>query len=227
MAYVENDILESFIAEALELLESIKKNVILLKGHSEDKELLASTLRDIHTLKGNSRMLGFNNIEKLGEKGKGTSFILTFPVSLATLQSLFIFSNKEKFFIPSQHIADILYRKKSEYIKLQSQLYMRLGEQLIPIYSLSSLFKDQKEIRTVDADTILIADYMEQRIGIIVSSVQSYVSLVVKPLPNAFRNFSILQGIVFDEHYDIVPILYVPDIITKFKSLRGYDIKKY
>ena len=68
---------------------------------------------------------------------------------------------------------------------------------------------------------------MEQRIGIIVEQVQQYLSLVVKPLPKAFRNFSILQGIVFDEHYDIVPILHVPDILKMFKSLRGYDIKKY
>ena len=68
---------------------------------------------------------------------------------------------------------------------------------------------------------------MEQRIGIVVEQVQQFVSLVVKPLPAAFKNFSILQGIVFDEHYDIVPILHVPDILKKFKSLRGYDIKKY
>lgn len=195
---------------------STKENITEMSGRGVGLDVVWTNMEKV---KGKVRVES--------EKGKGTSFILTFPVSLATLQGLFIFSNKEKFFIPSQHIADILYRKKSEYIKLQSQLYMRLGEQLIPIYSLSSLFKDQKEIRTGDSDTILIADYMEQRIGIIVSSVQSYVSLVVKPLPNAFRNFSILQGIVFDEHYDIVPILYVPDIITKFKSLRGYDIKKY
>ena len=86
-----------------------------------------------------------------------------------------------------------------------------------------------KDIKSIlqNADSILIAEYMEQRIGIIVEQVQQYVSLVVKPLPKAFRNFSILQGIVFDEHYDIVPILHVPDILKKFKSLRGYDIKKY
>ncbi|MBQ6567116.1 MAG: response regulator, partial [Treponema sp.] len=60
-----------------------------------------------------------------------------------------------------------------------------------------------------------------------VEQVQQYVSLVVKPLPPAFKNFTILQGIVFDEHYDIVPILHVPEILKKFKSLRGYDIKKY
>ncbi|MBQ7159253.1 MAG: response regulator [Treponema sp.] len=174
------------------------------------------------------------NVEKIkgririeSEAGKGTSFILHFPLSLSTLQGLFVFSNKDKYLIPSQHIVDIIYRKKSEYITLQNQSYIKLEGQLIPCFSLSSLFDSHKSFYSGDADSILIAEYMEQRIGIIVEEVQQYVSLVVKPLPKAFRNFSILQGIVFDEHYDIVPILHVPDILKRFKSLRGYDIKKY
>ncbi|WP_407429469.1 response regulator [Treponema sp.] len=176
----------------------------------------------------------WSNVEKIKGRikiestaGKGTSFILHFPLSLSTLQGLFVYSNKDKYLIPSQHIVDIIYRKKSEYITLQNQNYINLESQLIPCFSLSSLFDDQKGFTPQDADSILIAEYMEQRIGIIVEEVQQYVSLVVKPLPKAFRNFSILQGIVFDEHYDIVPILHVPDILKKFKSLRGYDIKKY
>lgn len=176
----------------------------------------------------------WTNIEKIKGRiriesslGKGTSFILRFPLSLATLQGLFIYSNCQKFLIPSQHIVDILYRKRSEYITLQNQTYIKLENQLIPVFSLSSLFEHQKNSKNHEADTILVAEYMEQQIGIIVDEVQRYVSLVVKPLPKAFCNFSILQGIVFDEHYAIVPILYVPDIITKFKALRGYDIKKY
>lgn len=176
----------------------------------------------------------WSNVEKIKGRikiestpGKGTSFILHFPLSLSTLQGFFVSSNKTKYLIPSQHIVDIIYRKKSEYITLQNQSYIKLESQLIPCFSLSSLFDDQKGFVAQDADSILIAEYMEQRIGIIVEQVQQYVSLVVKPLPKSFRNFSILQGIVFDEHYDIVPILHVPDILKKFKSLRGYDIKKY
>lgn len=160
-------------------------------------------------------------------KGEGTWFILRFPLSLATLQGLFIYSNDQKFLIPVQHLVDITYKKRNEYISLQNQSYIKLNNELIPVFSLSSLFDKQKTVMKLDADTILIAEYMEQKIGIIVEEVQRYVSLVVKPLPKAFCNFSILQGIVFDEHYAIVPILYVPEIITKFKTLRGYDIKKY
>ena len=176
----------------------------------------------------------WSNVEKIKGRikiestaGKGTSFVLHFPLSLSTLQGLFVYSNQDKYLMPSQHIVDIIYRKKSEYITLQNQNYIKLEGQLIPCFSLSSLFDDQKGFVDTEADSILIAEYMEQRIGIIVDQVQQYVSLVVKQLPSAFCNFSILQGIVFDEHYDIVPILHVPDILKKFKTLRGYDIKKY
>lgn len=176
----------------------------------------------------------WTNVEKIKgrisvetEQNKGTSFILRFPLSLATLQGLFVYSNSDKYLIPSQHLVDIVYRNKSDYITMQNQNYVRIGEQLIPVFALSSLFKDQKGFVSQESDTILIAEYMEQRVGIVVENVQRYVSLVVKPLPAAFKKFSILQGIVFDEHYAIVPILNVPDIITKFKTLRGYDVKKY
>ena len=176
----------------------------------------------------------WSNVEKIkgrikieSEAGKGTSFILHFPLSLSTLQGLFVFSNKEKLLIPAQHIVDIIYRKKSDYITLQNQNYIRFEDQLVPCFPLSTLFEDRKSGLAQEEEPILIAEYMEQRIGIIVEQVEQYVSLVVKQMPEGIRGCSILQGIVFDEHYDIVPILHVPDILQRFKSLRGYDIKKF
>ena len=173
-----------------------------------------------------------NNIEKIkgkiqieSTKGKGTSFILTFPLSLATLQGLFIYSGGRKLLMPSQHLSDIVYRKSCDFISLQNQSYLQLNGELVPIFTLSSLFDAEEVNDNTGTYNIIIAEYMEQTVGIIVDEVQRYVSLVVKPLPKSFENFSILQGIVFDERYAIVPILYVPDIITRFKALRGYDIK--
>ncbi len=175
------------------------------------------------------------NIEKIkgrvrveSKAGKGTTFILTFPLSLATLQGLFVFSGGRKLLIPSQYVVDIVYRNKKQFVSLQNQSYLQLNGELIPLYSLGSLFDRNEETEEkTDNCNIVIAEYMEQKVGIMVDIVQRYVSLAVKPLPACFENFSILQGIVFDEHYAIVPILYLPDIITRFKALRGYDIKKY
>ncbi|MBR6079671.1 MAG: response regulator [Treponema sp.] len=76
-------------------------------------------------------------------------------------------------------------------------------------------------------DTILIVDYQSQRIGIIVDSVQKFVSLIKKNLPPAFKNFVPLQGLAFDEKYDMVPILHVPEIMRRFRALRGYDVKRF
>lgn len=195
---------------------STKDNVTALSGRGVGLDVVWS---NVEKIKG--------RIKIESEAGKGTSFILHFPLSLSTLQGLFVYSNKEKYLVPAQHIVDIIYRKKSDYITLQNQNYIRFEDQLVPCFPLSTLFEDRKSGLAQDEEPILIAEYMEQRIGIIVEQVEQYVSLVVKPMPEGIRNCSILQGIVFDEHYDIVPILHVPDILQRFKSLRGYDIKKF
>ena len=195
---------------------STKENVTALSGRGVGLDVVWS---NVEKIKG--------RIKIESEAGKGTSFILHFPLSLSTLQGLFVYSNKEKYLIPAQHIVDIIYRKKSDYITLQNQNYIRFEDQLVPCFPLSTLFEDRKSGLAQDEEPILIAEYMEQRIGIIVEQVEQYVSLVVKPMPEGIRGCSILQGIVFDEHYDIVPILHVPDILQRFKSLRGYDIKKF
>ncbi|MCR5288554.1 MAG: response regulator [Treponema sp.] len=195
---------------------STKEEVTALSGRGVGLDVVWSKMEKIK---------GRIKIESI--QGKGTSFILHFPLSLSTLQGLFVFSNKDKYLIPSQHIIDIIYRKRIDYTVLQNQNYIKFDNQLIPCFPLSSLFKDRKSGLIQDEEPILIAEYMEQRIGIIVEQIEQYVSLVVKPMPTGLRGCSILQGIVFDEHYDIVPILYVPDILQRFKALRGYDIKKY
>ena len=65
MSHVSNDITESYVSEVKELLESAQKDIIALKANNEDAETLSRLLRNLHTIKGNSRMLGFTTVEKL------------------------------------------------------------------------------------------------------------------------------------------------------------------
>ena len=65
MPQISNDITESYVSEVKELLESAQKDIIALKSNEDNSEILGRLLRSLHTIKGNSRMLGFTTIEKL------------------------------------------------------------------------------------------------------------------------------------------------------------------
>lgn len=161
------------------------------------------------------------------EKGKGTSFLLSFPASLASLQGMFVQSSNMKFLIPAQYINEVTQYSEEETILLQDQKFLKVRDKIIPLYNLSSILKDTKSGKDRSKSTIIIVEYLGKETGIEVDNVQNYVSLVVKPLPELLKNVKALQGVVFDENYSIVPILNIPEILTKVRGLLSYDLKKF
>ncbi len=152
------------------------------------------------------------------------------------LDGFFVFANSTKYFIAHDYIVDVTYENELEYIVEQGQRFLKMIEQdengddtdiLIPVYSLSSIFPGMRKIDSAGVDTILIAEYMGQKVGIIVDSVQRFATLMKKSLPPAFKNFSFLEGLVIDEKYDMIPVLHIPEIMKRFRAQRAYDIKKF
>lgn len=146
----------------------------------------------------------------------------------------FVYANEKKYIIPSDYIVDVVCESSLNYANEQNQIFYERppdeegGEiERIPVYSLSSLFPGTKKTVKSDLDTILLAEYQGQKIGIIVDVVHKFAYLVKKPMPAAFRNFPVYKGVSYDEKYNLVPILSVPEIMRRFRSLRGYDVKKF
>lgn len=196
-----------------------------------------STSENVNSLSG--RGVGLDvvrtNMEKIKgkiniktEKGKGTSFILTFPSSLASLQGMFVTSSNMKFLIPAQYISEVTQINEEDCINLQNKKLYRLRDSLIPVYNLSTILNDYepKSEKKGTSNTVVV-EYLNKHTGIVVDQLQNFVSLVVKPLPDLFKGISGLQGVVFDENYSIVPILNIPDILGRLKDLLSYDLKKF
>ena len=154
-------------------------------------------------------------------------------------QGFFVMANGAKYLIPSVYIHDVICESPLNYETEQNQKIVRYvvesesGQEEdaitedIPVYYLSSLLPGQKAKNLNILDTILIVDYQAQRIGIIVDSVQKFVSVIKKNLPSSFEHFTAVEGLAFDEKYDMIPILHIPEIMKMFRSLRGYDVKKF
>ena len=149
----------------------------------------------------------------------------------------FVFANQRKYLIPSEFVVDVISESPSNYIEKQNQkfvVYVQENEmgneknrEEIPVYSLSSLLPGTPITEIPVMDTILLVNFQSQKVGIIVDEMQKFVSVIKMPMPRCFKYFPVLKGLAFDKKYDMIPILYLPIIIKKFRSMRGYDVKKF
>lgn len=158
------------------------------------------------------------------ELNKGTSFEFTIPLTLATQQGLFIKSGNMKFMVPSNYIYEILDTETTTRTIIQDQNFIQIQNHLIPVYYLSSILNN---IKANEESSIVVVEYLETHIGIIVDEIEQYETVIVNPLPEILKSMNSLQGIVFDDNYEIIPILNIPNIMQRLKKLVAYDIKKY
>lgn len=167
------------------------------------------------------------HIKIFSEKGKGCSMIFCFPDTLSDIHGFFITSNRQKFFITSHHVIDTARNSAEVLHSVQNQYYYNYRGREIPVYSLKSLINQGETTGDSSSGTIIFTEYLNQNTGIIVEDISVCVSLQKKDLPPAFENQSVLQGLVYDDRHDLIPILSVPEIMKKLVSLRSYDYKKF
>ncbi len=63
-----DEILNIFLQEGSEILQSMDKNLLLLEKKPDNLEVAMHLFRDAHSLKGSARMLGFNGIQNIAHK---------------------------------------------------------------------------------------------------------------------------------------------------------------
>ncbi len=194
-----------------------------------------STKEKVDELSG--RGVGLNivryNIENIkgkialnSEKDKGTEFILTLPLSLATVEGFFILCTHEKFLVPSTFVKEILIINEKQKLDIVNRKAIRLRDKIIPIYNLSAILDKREMSRENRKMFVMVVESFNEMIGIVVDSIIQYASLIYKPLPPNLGNLKLIQGIVFDESYNIINILYIPEIMNRLRRSRAVEPEK-
>lgn len=159
------------------------------------------------------------------EEGRGTVFTLSLPLSLATVDGFFVASQNERFLIPAAFVREILIVNKADIMGILNRNVIRVRDQIIPVYPLAALLN--KDISTTqDKFSVVVVESLGDTIGVIVDSVIQFASLIYKPLPGNLVKLKAIQGVVFDENFDIINILYIPDLIDRFKGVRSIEFRK-
>lgn len=148
------------------------------------------------------------NIEKIGGaielrsvEGKGSTFSIKIPLTLAIVSSLIVEAAKERFAIPQLAVRElVLVSQKSENAieLINGTPVFRLRNKLLPLISLSHMLKledgDQTDTARFDHKYIIVTQVGAYSFGIIVDRVFDTEEIVVKPVPKILKHIELFSG---------------------------------
>ena len=126
-------------------------------------------------------------------KGKGTSFIIKIPLTLAIIQGLLVKVGKEIYSIPIANVIESQCIPLDEISHIDNYEIMNVRNEVISVLRLSRLF-NIKETSKSDECYIVIVGTQEKKIGVMVDSLIGEEDVVIKPLRDQFTNSPGIAG---------------------------------
>ena len=133
------------------------------------------------------------NISVNSQKGKGTSFIIKIPLTLAIIQGLLVKVGKEIYSIPIANVIESQCIRLDEINHIDNYEIMNVRNEVISVLRLSRLFNIKETVNS-DECYIVIVGTREKKIGVMVDSLIGEEDVVIKPLRDQFTNSPGIAG---------------------------------
>lgn len=163
-------------------------------------------------------------VEIKSVSGKGSTFILKIPLTLAIMPILVVEVRNQKFGIPQSSILEMLRVGNDTTYKVEEMnehLILRLRESLIPLVKLSEVLKlsdNKNEDKKEEDYYVVVCEIRGNSFGIIVDNIYDTEEIVLKPLPKILESINIYSGTTLLGNGDIILIL-APNGIAQNISL--------
>lgn len=174
------------IAEDQDVSEEFLIDTIFTPGFSEKDSATEISGRGVglDVVKSNlAKMRGF--VEVKTEKDKGTSFILTLPLTLVIIQSLIIKTSGKLFAIPINAIEEVVEINRQKIIKISDEDVINLRNNALPVSYLERVFEFGEEPKNFNFLVVLRVG--EKKVGIVVEEVIGYNDIVIKSMGRYIR----------------------------------------
>ncbi len=180
-------------AQAREMSRRELLNLIFLPGFS--------TARSVSELSGRGVGLDVvkNNIGNLSgiidvwsERGQGTAFHLTLPVTLAIIRALVVGVSGRTYAVPLNSVLEILSVKPSEIRTVERREVLDVRGTTLPLMRLARQFCHPE--RPNDRHFVVVAGLAQERLGIAVDELQGQQDIVVKSLGGRLQGVRGISG---------------------------------
>ena len=222
--------------------KAIEKNLITEREADQmtDKEAYAlifkpgfSTAAKITNVSG--RGVGMDvvktNIEKLNgiieidsELGKGSSFKLKIPLTLAIIQSLLVGTQEEFYAIPLASVLETVRVPIDDIYTIEGKNVLRLRDEVLSLVRLSDVFGVKQVLESGDQTYVVVIGVAESKLGIIVDTLVGQEEIVIKSMGDYLQNIQGIAGATIRGDGRVTLIIDVGAMMDMAKEIK-VDIK--
>ncbi len=141
------------------------------------------------------------NIEKLNgiididsELGKGSTFKLKIPLTLAIMQALLVSAQEEYFAIPLSSVLETVRISMDEVYTIEGKNVLRLRNEILSLVRLSDLFDVEQVFDSGEHVYVVIIGLAESKIGIIVDGLVGQEEIVIKSMGDYLQGIEGIAG---------------------------------
>ena len=213
---VLNKAIDKGLVEAnSDLSESQVFDLIFEPGFSTAKELSDISGRGVgmDVVKKNIQALG-GRIQVESEQGKGSTFRVNLPLTLAILDGQLVRVGSEIYVIPLIAIVESL-QAKAELINRVSgdMLLYRLREDNVPVLPIYQLFSLPADTTEVENSLLVVVEADGQKVGLMVDDLLAQQQVVIKSLKDNYQQVDGISGATILGDGSVAMILDIPGMI--------------
>ena len=176
-----------------------------------------------------------NNIERMkgsiavqNKNGEGTTFIISVPLSMASLMGFPVSCGEMKFIIPANFVDNVILINAKDIITVVDRPGIKYDGRIIKLFYLHHILKINVEEKNRENDSIFVAivHAYEEVVALAVNQINSMRQVILKNMPSFISQMEVFSGLVLSEDYEMIPALHIPTVIKLARRTKTIDMKK-
>lgn len=167
------------------------------------------------------RLKGSISIES--EPGKGTTFRLMVPLTLASIQALLFHVKTKLYGIPLSSVVEITRVSESEIHRVDDREILRLRDQILTLVRLDRLFEGPR-VQNSKRQYAIVVSTGSRRFGLIVDDLLGEEELVIKALEDRLAASELVDGASIMGDGTVVLILNVPAVVAQLGKIHAMEV---
>ncbi len=170
-------------AQAAEMSARDAYNLVFLPGFSTAKVVTNVSGRGVgmDVVRTNVQNLK-GTIEIESQVGKGSTFIIRLPLTLAIQQTLLVEVGKEIFSVPLDAVVEVVRIRKNDVETINGMEVMRLRDSVLPLARLVDVLAGHQNGHQTDWIYVVVVGLAERRLGLVVDALLGQKEVVIKSI---------------------------------------------